>query len=63
MKLYLCSVSLSWRTAVAQWLRRCATNRKVDGSIQDGVIRIGSQFGPESNRPLTEMCIRSICWG
>jgi hypothetical protein len=24
-------------TAVAQWLRFCATNRKVAGSIQDGV--------------------------
>ena len=24
-------------TAVAQWLRRCATNRKVAGSIPDGV--------------------------
>ena len=27
-------------TAVAQWLRRCATNRKVAGSIPDGVIVI-----------------------
>ena len=27
-------------TAVAQWLRCCATNRKVDGSIPDGVIGI-----------------------
>jgi len=26
--------------AVAQWLRRCATNRKVAGSIRDGVIGI-----------------------
>jgi hypothetical protein len=25
-------------TAVAQWLRYCATNRKVAGSIPDGVI-------------------------
>jgi hypothetical protein len=24
--------------AVAQWLRHCATNRKVAGSIPDGVI-------------------------
>jgi len=24
-------------TAVAQWLRYCATNRKADGSIPDGV--------------------------
>ena len=27
-------------TAVAQWLRHCATNRKVAGSIPDGVIGI-----------------------
>ena len=26
--------------AVAHWLRRCATNRKVAGSIPDGVIGI-----------------------
>jgi hypothetical protein len=28
--------------AVAQWLRHCATNRKVAGSIPDGVIEIFS---------------------
>ena len=27
-------------TAVAQWLKYCATNRKVAGSIPDGVIGI-----------------------
>jgi len=27
-------------TAVAQWLRFCATNRKATGSIPDGVIGI-----------------------
>ena len=27
-------------TAAAQWLRCCATNRKVAGSIQDGVTRM-----------------------
>ena len=27
-------------TVVAQWLRFCATNRKVAGSIPDGVIGI-----------------------
>ena len=26
-------------TAVAQWLRCCATNRKVAGSIPDGVMK------------------------
>ena len=30
----------SWGTAVAQWLRPCAANRKVAGSIRDGVIGI-----------------------
>jgi hypothetical protein len=40
-------------TAVAQWLRRCATNRKVAGSIPDGVTGIfhwhkilRSRYGP-----------------
>jgi hypothetical protein len=28
------------RAAVAQWLRCCATNQKVAGSIPDGVIGI-----------------------
>ena len=32
--------SIATGTAVAQWLRRCATNRKVAGSIPDGVIGI-----------------------
>jgi hypothetical protein len=27
-------------TAVAQWLRYCATNRKVPGSIPDGITGI-----------------------
>ena len=27
-------------TAVAQWLRCCATNRKITGSIPDGAIGI-----------------------
>ena len=29
-----------WGNAVAQWLRCCATNRKVAGSIPDGIIGI-----------------------
>jgi len=29
---------LIYSTAVAQWLRRCTTNRKVVGSIPAGVI-------------------------
>jgi len=31
------SYSLQWGTAIAQWLRCCATNRKVAGSIPAGV--------------------------
>jgi len=33
-------MSRNWGTAVAQWLRCCATNRKVSGSIPAGVIGI-----------------------
>ena len=29
-----------WGTAVAQWLRCCATNLKVAGSISDGVTSV-----------------------
>jgi hypothetical protein len=57
-------------TAVAQWLRYCATNRKVAGSIPDGVIGIFHWHNPSdstmalgSTQPLTEMSTRSISWG
>ena len=57
-------------TAVAQWLRRCATNLKVAGSIPDGVIGIFHWHNPSdrtmalgSTQPLTEMSTRSISWG
>ena len=33
-------------TALAQWLRCCATNRKVAGSIPAGVIGFRSHYGP-----------------
>ena len=47
----LCSSVFSYVTAVAQWLRCCATNRKVAGSIPAGVIFIDikslrSHYGP-----------------
>jgi len=49
-------------TAVAQWLRCCATNRKVAGSIPDGVTGIFHwhkilpiALALESTQPLTEM--------
>ena len=63
-----------WRhvagTAVAQCLRCCATNRKVAGSIPDGVIGIFHWHNPAdrtmamgSTQPLTEMSTRRISWG
>jgi hypothetical protein len=55
---------------VAQWLRYCATNRKVAGSIPDGVIAIFHSHNPSDRtmalgltQPLTEMSTRSISWG
>jgi len=57
-------------TAVAQWLRRCATNWKVAGSIPEDVIGIFHWHNPSdrtmalgSTQPLTEMSTRSISWG
>jgi hypothetical protein len=57
-------------TAVAQWLRCCATNRKVAGSIPDGVNGIFHCHKPSdrtmalgSTQPLTEMSTRNISWG
>jgi len=46
-------------TAIAQWLRCCATNRKVAGSIPAGVsadriVALGS------TQPLTEMSTKSF---
>jgi hypothetical protein len=52
---------------VAQWLRYCATDRKVAGSIPDNVIGIFHWHNPSdrtmdlgSTQPLTEMSTRSI---
>jgi len=60
----------TWVTAVAQWLRCCATNRKVAGSIPAGVIGIFHYHNPSdrtmalgSTQPLKEMSTRSISWG
>ena len=57
-------------TAVVQWLRCCATNRKVTGSIPAGFIGIFHWRNPSdrtmalgSTQPLTEMSTRSISWG
>jgi hypothetical protein len=52
---------------VAQWLRYCATNGKIAGSIPDDVNGIFHLHNPSdrtmalgSTRPLTEMSTRSI---
>jgi hypothetical protein len=52
---------------VAQWLRHCATNRKVAGLIPDGVTGIFHQHNPSgrttalgSIQPLTEMSTMNI---
>ena len=56
--------------AVAQWLRCCATNWMVTGSIPAGVIGIFHWHNPAdrtmalgSTQPLTEMSTRRISWG
>jgi hypothetical protein len=55
---------------VAQWLRYCATNWKVAGSIPDGVTGIFYWRNPSdrimalgSTQPLTEMSTKSISCG
>ena len=57
-------------TAVAQWLRCCATNLKVTGSIPHGVIGIFHWHNPSdrtmalgSTQSLIEMSTRRISWG
>ena len=57
-------------TAVEQWLRCCATNQKVAGSIPAGVggFFINTNLSDRtmalgSTQPLTEMSTRSISWG
>ena len=57
-------------TAVAQWLRFCATIRKVPGSILYLLIGIfqwnypsDRTMGLGSTQPLTEMSNRGISWG
>ena len=52
---------------LAQWLRRCATNRKVAGPIPDGVIGIFHLHNPSdrtmalgSTQSLTEMSTSGI---
>jgi hypothetical protein len=55
--------------AVVQWLRYCATNRKVTGSITDGVIGICDWHNPSGRtmalgftQPLREVSTRNSSW-
>ena len=57
-------------TAVAQWLKCCATSRKVAGSISPGVTETFHWHSPSdrtltlgSTEPVTEMSTRNISWG
>jgi hypothetical protein len=59
---YLLQSIVQAGTAVAQWLRCCSTNRKVAGSIPDGVSGIFHWHNPsdctmalEATKPLIEM--------
>jgi hypothetical protein len=63
-------VSIIWGTAVAQWLRYCATNKRVADSIPDGVMEFFIDINPSdrtmalvSTQPLTEMSTGSIYCG
>jgi len=53
MSVVICKITFQRGTAVAQWLRCCATNRKVAGSIPAGVTgffidikSLRSHYGP-----------------
>ena len=66
----ICTYTTMKGTAVAQRLRCCATNRKVAGSIPDGVIGIFHRHNPPdrtmalgSTQPLIETSTRRISWG
>ena len=50
-------------TAVAQWLRCCAKNWKVSGSIPDGVIGIHRTMALGLTKSLIEISTMSISWG
>jgi hypothetical protein len=52
------------------WLRHCATSRKVEGSIPDGVTEFFNGHNPSgrtmtlgSTQPLMKMSTRNVSWG
>jgi hypothetical protein len=59
-----------WGPRSCSWLRHCATNRQVAGSIFDGVSGFSHWHNPAgrtmalvSTQPLTEMSTRNTFWG
>jgi hypothetical protein len=57
-------------TRLRSWLRHCATIRKVEDSIPDGMIEVFNSRKPSgrivalgSTQPVTEMSSRNISWG
>jgi hypothetical protein len=63
-------VTIPRGTAEAQWLRYCATNHNVAGSVPDGVMEFFIDINPSdrtmalgSTKPLTEMSTGNISWG
>jgi hypothetical protein len=63
------SNNYKWGTRWNNWLRHCATSRKVACSIPDGVTGIFHWHNPSGNtmaleltQPLTEMGTRNISW-
>jgi hypothetical protein len=67
---FLVSTYGVWGHMVARWLRHCATNRKVAGSIPNGVVGTFRLHNPSgrttflvSTQPRTEMSTRNISWG
>jgi hypothetical protein len=71
MPLFLiCTYNWHWWNAVAQWLRYCAINLKVVGSIPDGVIGIfhwhisfWSYYGPGVDSASNRNEYQNISWG
>ena len=70
MEIYYLMYKALWGIAVAQWLRCCATNRKVTGSIPAGVSgffidikSFRSHYGPGVDSASNRMSTRSISWG
>jgi len=67
---YLSYTLFYWGTLWRSWLRYCATNWRVAGSITDGAIGFFHWHNPSGRpmalgltQPLTEMSTRNVSWG